>query len=62
MKGVLGRLRLLGLAHQLHKAGGDRSLAQDSQQVSTEIDAHTQEEVLAACPASGRARDSKASP
>ena len=50
VKGVLGRLRLLGFAQQLHKAGGYRSVAQDSQQVSTEIDAPTQEEVRAAWP------------
>jgi SAM-dependent methyltransferase len=50
VKGVLGRLRLLGLAQQLQKASGYRSVAQDSQQLSTEIDAPTQEDVLAAWP------------
>jgi hypothetical protein len=51
VKGVNCRLRLLGLAPQLRKTGGCRSIAQEySQHVSTEIDAHTQEEVPAAWP------------
>jgi ubiquinone/menaquinone biosynthesis C-methylase UbiE len=51
VEGVNGRLRLLGLAQQLRKTGGYRSVAQeDSQHVSTEIDAPAQEEVPAAWP------------
>jgi SAM-dependent methyltransferase len=53
LKGVLGRLRLLGVAQQLRKKGSYNSVAQeDSEQVSKDIDAPTQEEMLAARPRS----------
>ncbi len=53
LKGVLGRLRLLGLAQQLRKKGGYISVAQeDSEQVSKDTHAPTEEEVLAAWPRS----------
>jgi SAM-dependent methyltransferase len=53
LKGVLGRLRLLGVAQQLRKKGRYNSVAQeDSEQVSKETHAPTQEEVLAAWPRS----------
>jgi hypothetical protein len=51
VKGVNGRLRLLGLAQQPRETGGCGSVAQEySQHVSTEIDAPTREEVPAAWP------------
>jgi SAM-dependent methyltransferase len=53
LKGVLGRLRLLGLAQQLRKKGRYISVAQeDSEQVSKDTHAPTEEEVLAAWPRS----------
>jgi ubiquinone/menaquinone biosynthesis C-methylase UbiE len=53
VKGILGRLRLLGVAQQLRKASGHDIIAEEaSQQGSTHLDAPTQEEVLAASPRS----------
>jgi 2-polyprenyl-3-methyl-5-hydroxy-6-metoxy-1,4-benzoquinol methylase len=53
LKGVLGRLRLLGVAQQLRSKGRYNSVAQeDSEQVSKDTHAPTQEEVLAAWPRS----------
>lgn len=53
LKGLLGRLRLLGVAQQLRKKGRHNSVVQkDSEQVSKDTHAPTQEEVLAAWPRS----------
>jgi SAM-dependent methyltransferase len=53
LKGVLGHLRLLGVAQQLRTKGRYNSVAQeDSEQVSKDTHAPTQEEVLAAWPRS----------
>jgi 2-polyprenyl-3-methyl-5-hydroxy-6-metoxy-1,4-benzoquinol methylase len=53
LKGILGRLRLLGVAQQLRKASRHDSIAEEaSQQGSVHRDAPTEEEVLAASPRS----------